>query len=201
MTESDRRTPPFLCGVRRVLLPSRDDAFASRTPPRSHGRSDPGSAPRPRRRPGDRDPAGPRLALQRLERQRRRRRPAVARADLRLGRRRPLLRAQRLPDGPDRARGARPHRRLRRTAVHPPPGPEAVAGAVPLPHGARALRCRAAGLVFLAERAARAELRRHVAVAPVVTGRRGALLPGPGGALPAVRPPPGVAEAARRDPP
>src|SRR3954471_19209943 len=169
-------------------------------------RRDPGDPPRgrspqagPGRRPRHRDPARDGLALQPvLQRQPCRRRCAVARRHLRLGRRGPVLRAQRLPRRPARPARAPADRPLRQLAVLRPPRAQAVAGPLRLPGRLRLRRVRAVAVLLLAERAARAELRRDVADPPVVARRRGTLLPRPGAALPAARAAPDVTKGAGR---
>ena len=72
---------------------------------------------------------------------------------------------------------------------------QALAGALRLPRRPGARRAGAVGVLPVAERPARAELRRDVADPPLVARGRGALLPRARRALPAVRPPPGLRRA------
>ena len=154
-----------------------------------------GPATRSGRRPrgGDRPGAG--LALQRrAQRQRGRSTPCSGPGHaVRLGRRRPVLRPQRLPDGPAGPHASRPRtgrfdgrrftaRRLLKLwpVLYVFLAVQALVGAEPV------------DVLPLAERPARAELRGHVAGAPVVARGRGALLPAAGRPVPAVRPAPRV---------
>ena len=97
------------------------------------------------RRPRGRDRAGAGLALQPgAQRQRRPRRAAVARAPVRLGGRRPVLRPQRLPDGP--ARPAERRAPAGSTVVGSRPAAAApLAGPLLLPRRAGPRRGRAGG--------------------------------------------------------
>ena len=128
------------------------------------------------------------------------RRPHLARPTVRLGRRRPLLRAQRLPARPTWCSPSRrAHRQLRRPAVHRPAAAQALAGPLRLPRRAGGRRPEDRSTSYLWQNALHLQNYAGTSLtAPVVAGRRGALLPRAGRPLPALRPAPGFTAPARR---
>ena len=94
-------------------------------------------------------------------------------------------------------RERRADRPVRRPAVHRAAPAAALAGALRLPRRPCGPRRRTGGVLSVAERPPRAELRGDVAGAPVVARGRGALLPAARRPLPAVRPAPLLRAPAR----